>query len=55
MSNGMHASELERLVGQYQTAVLRTCYLYLCDPVTGGRCCTGNFPEGLQRPGHLQG
>ena len=31
MSNGTHASELERLVGQYQTAVLRTCYLYLCD------------------------
>ena len=31
MSNGTHASELERLVEQYQTAVLRTCYLYLCD------------------------
>ena len=31
MSNGAHASELERLVEQYQTAVLRTCYLYLCD------------------------
>ena len=26
-----HASELERLVEQYQTAVLRVCYLYLCD------------------------
>ena len=23
--------EFERLVEQYQTAVLRTCYLYLCD------------------------
>ena len=31
MSNGTHASELERLVEQHQTAVLRTCYLYLCD------------------------
>ena len=38
MSNGMirdtarqHAPELERLVAQYQGAVLRTCYLYLCD------------------------
>ena len=31
MSNGTHAAELERLVEQYQTAVLRTCYLYLCD------------------------
>jgi RNA polymerase sigma-70 factor (ECF subfamily) len=26
-----HAPELERLVAQYQGAVLRTCYLYLCD------------------------
>ena len=25
------APELERLVAQYQGAVLRTCYLYLCD------------------------
>ena len=38
MSNGMirdtdrqPAPELERLVAQYQGAVLRTCYLYLCD------------------------
>ena len=38
MSNGtirdtarQHAPELERLVAQYQGAVLRTCYLYLCD------------------------
>ena len=31
MNNGARASELERLVEQYQTAVLRTCYLYLCD------------------------
>ena len=38
MSNGMirdtarqHTPELERLVAQYQGAVLRTCYLYLCD------------------------
>ena len=38
MSNGMirdtdrqPARELERLVAQYQGAVLRTCYLYLCD------------------------
>ena len=38
MSNGMirdtarqQAPELERLVAQYQGAVLRTCYLYLCD------------------------
>ena len=38
MSNGMirdtarqRAPELERLVAQYQGAVLRTCYLYLCD------------------------
>ena len=26
-----HAPELERLVAQYQGAVLCTCYLYLCD------------------------
>ena len=25
------AADLERLVDQYQAAVLRTCYLYLCD------------------------
>ena len=31
MSNGTHAAELERLVEEYQTAVLRICYLYLCD------------------------
>ena len=31
MSNRTHASELERLVEQYQTAVHRTCYLFLCD------------------------
>ena len=31
MSNRTHASELERLVEEYQTAVLRICYLYLCD------------------------
>jgi len=38
LSNGMirdtnrqPAPELERLVAQYQGAVLRTCYLYLCD------------------------
>ena len=38
MNNGMtrgtarqNAPELERLVVQYQTAVLHTCYLYLCD------------------------
>ena len=31
LSNGTHAAELERLVEEYQTAVLRICYLYLCD------------------------
>ena len=30
-TNRQPAPELERLVAQYQGAVLRTCYLYLCD------------------------
>ena len=62
MSNGMirdtnrqPAPELERLVAQYQGAVLRTCYLYLCGPVAGGRRGTGNVPEGVPEPGQLPG
>ena len=41
--SAIHHLEFERLVNQYQTAVLRTCYLYLSDKSLAEDACQETF------------
>lgn len=41
--SAIHHHEFERLVNQYQTAVLRTCYLYLSDKSLAEDACQETF------------